>query len=128
MEAMVCRAAKDVDNLAMTQWFNFSGIIFFPLMATMPLGFYDQFKVLSGYEWLLLFCLAMAGQFGQTTFSRGYQVSEASKISSFTYTEIAFGFMFDITVLGHPPDRFSIIGSIFILCSAIILKKDKEHK
>ena len=119
--------SSNVQNLQLIKAFKIIKILRMLRMKRFQSYFADdQFKILSGYEWLLLFMLAMAGQFGQTTFSRGYQVTEASKISSFTYTEIAFGFMFDITVLGHPPDRFSIIGSVFILISAIILKRDKE--
>ena len=83
MEAIICRMASHANNLCLTHWFNFSGTVIWPFLGTFPhLGIFRPYKVLTGYQWFLIIFLAATGTFGQATYSRAYQVTEVSKISS----------------------------------------------
>jgi len=73
-------------------------------------------------DFFLAIISSLLGNLGQFTYTRAYQVTEASKVAVFQYCEILFAYLFDICFLGHKLEFYSIFGTCLIILSGYLLK------
>jgi hypothetical protein len=65
--------------------------------------------------------------FKQFLLAAGFQYEKSSRATNMIYVQMLFALGFDKLVWGTTPDALSIIGSSFILGSAIYLVMNKEE-
>lgn len=87
-------------------------------------------NVLSRDEMVIMGYIAVLGFLAQVFYNRAFKFGDAGKITIMAYSQIIFGFLLDIYVLGTTPDFYSMIGATFIFCCMFLriykTTRDKE--
>jgi len=65
-------------------------------------------------EWIVMTYIIVLGFFAQVLYNRSYRFGDAGKIVMMGYSQIIFGFVLDVLVLGSTLDSFSVIGALFV--------------
>ena len=92
-------------------------ILYFPLICfplTIVLGWQD-FKIPTGSDWLILLSIGVFTQIGQIGLTRGIAMETAGKAAAISYIQIVFAAILGIMVLGETLSVNTIIGSVFIV-------------
>ena len=76
----------------------------------------EGIKEMTYDEWVMMTGIILLGFLAQILYNRGYTFGDAGKIAVMGYSQIIFGYILDIWLLGTVPDFYSIIGSVFIFC------------
>jgi len=73
-------------------------------------------KTLNFDEIFLILQIVIFGFLAQVFYNRAFKFGDASKISLMAYSQILFSTILDIYILGTVPDKYSLIGAVFIFC------------
>ncbi|WP_412555668.1 DMT family transporter [Shimia sp. MIT1388] len=88
-------------------------------IATVAAGFVWQMPTLQ--QWAALAGIGLLMASAQTCFINAMRMADASFVSPFFYTSLAFAALYDAAVFSVLPDTISWLGAGIILCAAAIL-------
>ena len=110
---LTIRALKDRTNVMIVVfYFNFFNSIFAGIGQV-----FESTKVLSFYDWFLLFLIGVIGWVAQLLRARSLFLEKAFILSIVAYFQIIFSYFFDIFLLDENIDFFSYIGILVIILS-----------
>lgn len=73
-------------------------------------------KLMNADELIIIAEIAVLGFLAQVFYNRAFKFGDAGKITIMAYSQIIFGFLLDIYILGSTPDFYSVVGATFIFC------------
>jgi len=77
-------------------------------------------KPLDSQTWFYLINIMVFGFLAQVLVNRAFKFGDAGKIGVMSYSQIIFGFLLDMYVLGTTPDFYSAIGAMSIFCCVFL--------
>lgn len=87
-------------------------------------------KLVNMDEFIIIAMIAVLGFLAQVFYNRAFKFGDAGKITIMAYSQIIFGFLLDIYILGTTPDFYSVVGAAFIFCCMFLriykTTRDKE--
>jgi len=117
------QALSKVDTLTGMFYTGFVQMALFPVAML-----FQGAKAVTLVEFGKMMVLGVLGMIAQYMFNHSLHFGDASKISLMGYSEMIFGYLLDIVVLGTQPDMFSIIGSIMIFSCVFVQMYDLSKK
>ncbi len=97
----------------------YSGAVGFVILA--PFAFFTWQNPDNLLDWLLLFSLGFLGWGGHQLLTNAYRYAPASILSPFSYSFILYLTAWSYLLFNHLPDRWTIIGAIFIVAAGLII-------
>jgi drug/metabolite transporter (DMT)-like permease len=79
-------------------------------------------------EWVLLALLGVLGFVLQFLLTAGLQLDKSSKATSMLYTQVVFALLFDWTIWGVLPGKWSLIGGSIVIASTLWSALQKPQK
>lgn len=70
--------------------------------------------------WALIVAMGIAATAGQMFLTRSYAQAPAAQVGPFIYTSVPFAALLDGIVLGGWPDRWSVLGALFVVGAGIL--------
>lgn len=74
---------------------------------------------LSGFDYVLIAGLALAGTLGQLALIRALMAGEAGMLAPFAYFGLIFASVYGATIFGDLPEGFTILGAVIIAAAGI---------
>lgn len=72
-------------------------------------------------QFIFLICAGLAAAGGQFTITAAYCYAPAKEISVYDYSQIIFSAVIGFIVFGQIPDRYSFVGYVIIISSAVLM-------
>ena len=115
--------AKEVDTQTILTYYFFIGAVlsFFPL-------FLDWKPIHSSLQWFYVF---LAGAFAlgfQYFYTKTCAYLPSMKVASMNYLSVVFGGLLGWWILGEIPDQFVLVGTLLIICGALIVLTESLKK
>lgn len=104
----------------------------FTSLFCLPFMLYD-YHPMTGTQWALLIGAGLAACGGQFTVTAAYKCAPAKEISVFDYSQVLFASIWGMLFFEELPDRYSLIGYVIIIATAIAkwrytMRKDAAEK
>ena len=104
-------------------------IHYFPLVSipiTLPFVFI-QGVLPTGIQWIWLIGVGLFTQIGQIWITKGLTLLPAAKATSINYSQVLFSAIWGSTLFSEELDKWTILGSLFILASTLLsLERNKK--
>lgn len=88
------------------------------VIAILPVAIW-QYRPMTPRQIGFLFLAGLCSVVGQVFVTKAYTFAPAKAISVFDYTQVLFAALLGFTFLGEIPDRYSIIGYVIIIATAV---------
>ena len=91
-------------------------------------GMVMNYAPMSAKQWMLLLGAGCAAALGQFSVTAAYKFAPAKDISVFDYSQVLFASIWGGIFFAELPDRWSIVGYVIIIGTAVVrwLRRDKE--
>ncbi|MBJ19958.1 MAG: DMT family transporter [bacterium] len=102
-------------------------VFYFPLV-TLPAAIptmLPNFLWPVGSEWFLLLGIGLATQVGQVSLTRGLAQLPAAHGTALSYLQVVFAVAWGALFFGEQPDRWTLIGGLMVISSAIGLARQR---
>jgi drug/metabolite transporter (DMT)-like permease len=84
-------------------------------------------KTPAGMEWILLVGTGVLASAAQMCLTRAYANGSPARIGPFIYSAVVFSALLDWFLWRHAPDRWSVVGAVFIiLAGAVLLRRSSD--
>ncbi|NKB53097.1 MAG: EamA family transporter [Rhizobiaceae bacterium] len=97
----------------------YSGAVGFVVLA--PFAVFTWQNPTNLLDWLVLCGLGLAGWAGHQLLTNAYRFAPASILSPFAYSFILYLTAWSFLLFNHLPDRWTIIGAVFIVAAGLII-------
>lgn len=92
----------------------------FSCLTTLPYLLLN-YHPMSARQVLFLLCAGLAASGGQFSITAAYCYSPAKEISVYDYSQIIFAALLGLIIFGQIPDKYSILGYVIIISSAVAM-------
>ena len=79
----------------------------------------------SGNQWIGLVVLGCTGIFGHMLLMKAYELTEASVLQPFTYTQLLWGIFIGMIVFGEYPDPLMLVGAAIIVSAGLVAMRER---
>jgi drug/metabolite transporter (DMT)-like permease len=79
----------------------------------------------SGDQWLGLVVLGCTGIFGHMLLMKAYELSEASVLQPFTYTQLLWGIVIGMLVFAEIPDPWMLSGAAIVVAAGLVAMRGR---
>ncbi len=79
----------------------------------------------SGDQWLGLLVLGCTGIFGHMLLMKAYELSEASVLQPFTYTQLLWGIVIGMLVFAEIPDPWMLTGAAIVVAAGLVAMRGR---
>lgn len=79
----------------------------------------------SGGQWLGLIVLGCTGIFGHMLLMKAYELTEASVLQPFTYSQLLWGIFIGMIVFGEIPDPLMLVGAATIVVAGLVAMRER---
>lgn len=76
-------------------------------------------------QWLGLLVLGCTGIFGHMLLMKAYELSEASVLQPFTYSQLLWGILIGMLVFGELPDGFMLLGAAMVVAGGLVAMRER---
>lgn len=97
-------------------------VMFFPLVTipiAAPLAIYDWVMPV-GWDWLSVIAIGLLTQFAQVNMTKGYQMEEASRASSVTYSGVIYGLILGFFLFDETFNWLVIVGMLLVIIGILL--------
>lgn len=97
-------------------------VCFFSVFSTIILGpmVVLNYQPMELKQWIILLLCGVSAAGGQLSITKAYTYAPAKEISVFDYSQVVFAAIWGMILFSEVPDKYSIIGYIIIIATAII--------
>lgn len=92
----------------------------FSCLTTLPYLLFN-YHPMTAKQVLFLLCTGLAASGGQFSITAAYCYSPAKEISVYDYSQIIFAALLGLIIFGQLPDKYSILGYVIIISSAVAM-------
>ena len=79
----------------------------------------------TGDQWLALVTLGCTGIFGHMLLMKAYELSEASVLQPFTYTQLLWGIVIGMAVFSEIPDLWMLTGATIVVGAGLVAMRGR---